>query len=416
MWSKDSTVSGLYVRHNKSHDSYVVRAKCKGYPSAVTVTLGKTSLMNVTKARKEAKEVLYQLGKGINPNKERRQGIKTEAEEIKQHKARGLTLRKAMVDYLAIGSRKDKSKQDIEQTIDRRLHDWLDIPLRDISREMVFERFMKIMSDVKARKESIRAKRKAKGLDNHSYNSEDGRGEAQRCMRYLSAIINSVMDDIVAGKKLLESNPCKILSDKRARKALSPRETYLNQHQREVVFDLLGHIRHPQYEGSVKPDAADLVTLLLITGVRFEEALGLKWKDIDFNAQFFTCRDTKNGRNHKLPLTKTTTMLFKRRKKEVDLSSPWVFPSPIKPKNHASASRWVESIVEETGIKFNHHDLRRTFGTVAYEMGIDVLAISKAINHKKKGVTAGYIQASTEGLIKTFETVEQAILYYDDPV
>lgn len=49
-------------------------------------------------------------------------------------------------------------------------------------------------------------------------------------------------------------------------------------------------------------------------------------------------------------------------------------------------------------------------------MGIDVLAISKAINHKKKGVTAGYIQASTEGLIKTFETVEQAILYYDGSV
>jgi integrase len=390
-----------------------VRAKCKGYSSTVTVTLGKTSLLTLPKARAEAKEVLYKLSKGINPNIERREGVKAEAEEIKQYKARGITLRKAMVDYLGIGGRKERTKLDIEQTLNRRVHDWMDIPLRDISREMVMARFTKIMADVKKKRDLIRAKRKSKGLDAHVYASEDGRGEAQRCMRYLTSIINSVMDDVVAGKKLLESNPCKILSDKKARKALAPRETYLNHHQRETVFELLSHIRHPEYAGSVKPDASDLVTLLLITGIRFEEALGLRWQDVDFNAHFFTCRDTKNGRNHMVPLTKTTTKLFKRRRAEVG-SSPWVFPSPLNPKKHASASRWVESIVKETGIKFNHHDLRRTFGTVAYDMGVDVLAISKAMNHKKKGVTAGYIQAAAEGLTKTFEAVEEAILHYEE--
>jgi len=413
MWTRDSVLSGLYIRHNKGYDTYAVRAKRKGYSSTVTVTLGKTSLMSLAKARAEAKEVLYKLSKGINPNNERREGIKAEVEETKKHKARGITLRKAIADYLSIGGRKERTRLDIKQTINRRLHDWLDIPLRDVSREMVLDRFTKIMSDVKAKKDAVRANRRAKGLDVYVYASEDGRGEAQRCMRYLSSIINSVKDDVVAGKKLLDGNPCKILTDKKARKALAPRETYLNQHQREMVFELLTHISHPQYEGSVKPDACDLVKLLLITGIRFEEALGLMWADIDFSAHFFTCRNTKNGRNHTVPLTKTTAKLFKRRKSKVG-DSPWVFPSPLNPKKHASASRWVESIVEETGIKFNHHDLRRTFGTVAYELGVDVLAISKAMNHKKKGVTAGYIQAAAEGLTKTFEAVEQAILYYED--
>ena len=54
--------------------------------------------------------------------------------------------------------------------------------------------------------------------------------------------------------------------------------------------------------------------------------------------------------------------------------------------------------------------LRRTFATVAAEMGIDVYRIGATLNHSKQGVTAGYIQTTVTMLKETLEAIEIAIL------
>lgn len=207
IWLPDSAINGLYIRKGKTNDSYVVKAKQRGYRVPVTVTLGKTSVLSLKAARVLAKEALFQLSQGVNPNEARR-----EAKIIKETKkaeaaARSLTLREAKLSYRSLKKRKEKTVVDMERTIERRFHDWLDKPLQEISREMVLQRFQKIMHDVRKDKEARRSKRAAQGLNNHIFNSEDGRGEAQRAFRYFSAIIESVKDDVVAGKRLLESNP-----------------------------------------------------------------------------------------------------------------------------------------------------------------------------------------------------------------
>lgn len=413
-WIPDTVVNGLYVRKGKASDSYAVKAKQRGRAVPVTVTLGKTSIVSLKKARELAKEALFQLSQGINPNEARKAKLQEAESRFAAEKARSLTLRQATKIYLDLKPRKQKTQQDIQSTVDRRFHDWLEIPLKEISRDMVLHRFNKIMQDVKKRKDIIRARRQSAGLPSHCFGSEDGRGEAQRAFRYLNAIINSVKNDVIAGRPLLDVNPCLVLVDKKVKKALDSRDRYLNFRERMIVWEELVTSGHEQYDGKVSGDAADFTLLLMATGIRLEEALGIKWADVDFVGGVYTIVNTKNHKPLRLPLTKTTKILFERRKK-LAKDGAWVFPSPIDPTKPASGSRWLESVIAETGVKFSHHDLRRTFATVAHELGIDTVGIANALNHKNKTVTSGYIQTTTDSLMRIFEAVEDAIFYYDDP-
>lgn len=404
----DSKINGLFIRKGKTSDSYIVKAKRKGYRIPVTVTLGKTSVMTLRQARELAKEKLFQLSQGTNPNEMAREAIKTAKADQANTKARSITLRQAKATYLGLKPRKDKTKDDIERTIARRFHDWLDLPLVEISRDMVLARFQLIKQQVHRRKELVRTSRSKLGLPNAKFSSEDGTGEAQRSFRYLSAIINCIKNDRIAGKPLLEDNPCEVLRDKQVRVALQPRENYLNAQQRKHVLSTLAALSHKTSPFPGGRNASDFVYLLMLTGVRFEEALSLRWDNVDFSAETFSFEDTKNHRTHKLPLTETTAQILKNRR-YLSKSSPWVFPSPRNPKNHASASKWLPLINKVSEIKFTHHDIRRTFATIAHELGIDTVAISKALNQKSNGVTAAYIQSTTDSLKKIFEAVEKEI-------
>lgn len=117
--------------------------------------------------------------------------------------------------------------------------------------------------------------------------------------------------------------------------------------------------------------------------------------------------DTKNHNEHLLPLTGSIGSVLSRRKK--GNKSPYVFPSPLDHSRPASMSRVFDRVGADLGMVFTAHDLRRTFATTASEMGIDVAKIGAALNHAKKGVTGGYIQATTTMLAETLQAVQDAL-------
>jgi integrase len=108
-------------------------------------------------------------------------------------------------------------------------------------------------------------------------------------------------------------------------------------------------------------------------------------------------------------MTNSVETILKRRFQSKLQNSKHVFASPINPDKSASMSRTFERVCEAVGFKFSAHDLRRTFATVANEIGIDANRIGAALNHKKKGVTAGYIQTTAYMMRDTFEKIEQMI-------
>lgn len=411
-WNKDKVMPSLYRRQRQSKSVWVIRARVKG-GNAVTVTLGNADLISAVDARQMAKRELAKLSQGINPNAERRQAKKVS-------RARGFTLAQAVEQYSQLAHWKPKTRQDALSTLQRRFGDWYKRPLADIGRDDCLNRFQEIKKEVASKKARIDKKRLAESLEISKPNNEVGLGEAQRAFRYLSAVFNSFSRDDAAGEKLMpKGNPVLVLKDKKVRRALKPKEVFLDSEQRENLYYELRICSHPEYKGQVQMEDADLAWLLLHTGMRLEEALQMKWANVDFRAKTFTALDTKNHTNHTLPMTSATETLFKRRYKEREslkygLKSPYVFPSPLSDKSPMSASRTFDRLSDAIGFKFTAHDLRRTVATVADGCGYDLDAIGKILNHKKKGVTAKYIQNTHQRLKAILEDVQNNL--FDDEI
>ena len=402
-WVADKTVKGLYQRVRATKTSWAVKARIRG-GKTVTVTIGDVAKISSAKARQEAKLIIAKTATGINPSAE-----KKAAKEVAI--ARGLTFGKAVADYSKHTPWADKTRKDALETLIRRFGDWYSRPLASITREECLSRFRKIKSDVAKRQLAVDVKLAEAGNPRPPTMNEYGVAEAQKSFRLVNAIFASYGNDSAGGEKLLpHGNPVEVLKDKKQRHVLQRRENYLDWEQRENLRQELWHIGHPEYTGSVTMDDADLVWLLLHTGCRFTEIKNIRWENIDLNKKTLTLLKTKNGTKHTLPMTSPIETVFKRRLKSK--VSDYVFPSPKDVNKPWTARETFGRLSDGIGFRFTAHDLRRTLATVASEQGVDLDSIGRVLNHKQKGVTAGYIQTSQHHLMSTLERVAEA--FFED--
>jgi len=390
-FTADKEVSGLYKRVRNTYNSWVVIARIKN-GKVVNVNIGKDTLIKVSEARKRAKEILLQLASGVNPNQQRRI-------EAQKEKYRKFTLQEALDDYASIVPWKESTKNDVYKVINRRFDDWLSRPLISISKDDCLARFHQI-------KKNIQSNNRQK---NRNSSNPVGEGEAQKAFRYLSAIFNSYIHDELGEDKLLpKGNPCLILKAKKVRKTLKPRDRYLNRLQRSQLHSHLASVHTDELEETFRTtkDDADLIWLLIHTGLRLEEALMLKWNAVDFNNETFTVFDTKNSRDHTLPMTENTKIMLTRRANDGD---NFVFPSPVHQNRSMTASKTFKRVSEEVGFVFTAHDLRRTVATVAAERGYDLSSVGAVLNHSRQGVTEGYIQRTLPRLKQILIDIEEEL-------
>jgi integrase len=387
----DSEVPGLKIKPQASGAVYVVKAKQRGTRRTVTVTYGKVSALSVREVRRWAKRDLALLSQGINPNTHK----KAVAEGEK-------SLEAAMDEFFKTRPIKDSTRKSYQQTIRRNMKDWLNRPITDITQTMIMSRYQKIRDDV--------AKRgKQKQLANPS-----GEGEAQKAIRSLSAILGFYEEDLLPdGTKLLPlGNPCRVLKAKSARKPLKKREGYLNLKQRLDLRDSLARASHPEWQN--KPftnQQAIFVMVLLLSGLRKDEARLLRWENISFDDRTITIPETRNGKTHVHPMTSKMRELLE----QIHNDSEWVFESPRQKSKPASMSRVVERISEDLGTSFTHHDIRRTVATLLAERGLSSDQIGILLNHANKSQTQEYIQRTIYQVIPLMENIEHDLFNTDDP-
>lgn len=399
---KDPKVKGLYQRKREnSPNVWAVIARQRG-GKVVTHTIGSIEQFTVQDARRIAKQVLAELALGNRPIDDRRK-----QERLRQ--INSFTLQDAIDEYENTVDWKPKTKLDALSTFKRRFGDWLNKPLGSITKADVLRRFKDIKQDVVRKKKARDKFRDENGIKIKTYENEIGLGEAQRAFRYLSAVFNMFTEDDIDGNLMLpHGNPCSYLKRRRVRKVLKPRERYLNSLERSKLYSFFAIPEHPDYPIKTNKDDPDLILLLIYTGLRLDEALSLKWTDVDFENKEFTAFNTKNGKDHTLPMTDATEDLFRNRF-ALHGTKKYVFPSPVDKRQHMTASRVFARVSNHVGFDFTAHDLRRTVATVASELNYDINSIGLVLNHSRGTVTSRYIQGDPERLRKILTDIQDAL-------
>ena len=136
------------------------------------------------------------------------------------------------------------------------------------------------------------------------------------------------------------------------------------------------------------------LTVLLHTGFRRSELLGLRWKDVDFKAGVLTVPRSKNGDARHVPMTTTVRGILSRLPRQLDPTS-LVFPNTEGNRDLRWAKIIIPAPLRDAKIAdFRFHDLRHTFASRLAMEGVDLLTIKELGGWKSLQMVQRYAHLS----------------------
>ena len=150
---------------------------------------------------------------------------------------------------------------------------------------------------------------------------------------------------------------------------------------------------------------ADIVRLLLLTGCRRGEIVGLRWSEVQ--ADGLVLADSKT-RPRRVPLNAQAGRILDRQPRTESL---FVFPSPLnssRPRSY-QLSIW-DRVREEAGIEdVRLHDLRHTHASHAVMNGVPVPVVSRMLGHSNVRMTLRYAHLGDREIEAEAERIGEAI-------
>jgi site-specific recombinase XerD len=138
-----------------------------------------------------------------------------------------------------------------------------------------------------------------------------------------------------------------------------------------------------------------IVIIALNTGLRKQEILKMKWKNIDFNERKITVNCTKTNEIRILPMNESVYQELKKVPQHID--SEYVFCNK-KGVPYGNVRKSFESALELAKVKdFRFHDLRHmrhTFASHLVMNGCDIRTVQQLMGHKEIKMTMIYSHLS----------------------
>ncbi len=196
------------------------------------------------------------------------------------------------------------------------------------------------------------------------------------------------------------SNPCRAVSEYPGRR----RERFIT----EAEFTRLGEaLDQVETEGGASASAVPTIRLLMLTGCRKSEILGLSWEDVALDEAELRLSDSKTG-------ARIVSLSGPAVKLLADLPRtpgvPWVTPGK-KPGTHLrkldDAWRTVRSRAGLHDVRL--HDLRHSFASRALAIGETLPMIGKLLGHTQIETTARYAHLARDTVREAAERVAASI-------
>lgn len=144
---------------------------------------------------------------------------------------------------------------------------------------------------------------------------------------------------------------------------------------------------------------ADYLRFLAFTGAREQEALRVRWADVDFERNKLVCigadADTKNREARHVDFNPSLEAHLRTMWQRRAPDSQWLFPSPQRGDRDEHAKTFRESMKlarAAAGLTgFGFHDCRHSFISLAVMSGVDWMTIARWVGHKDGGVLIGKV-------------------------
>lgn len=352
----DVDLPGFGVRVTPHRKCFV--AQWRSGDSDRSIVLGSCDEMAPEIARHEASRILTAL---------------TDGSLLANDGCESITLEVVFERYLQIRSLRKSTIHVYRDVMNRSMHDWLPMPISRITKDMVESRHRELCRTTRF--------------------GTDGKGEANLAMRILRAVLNFAADHYETddGKPIILVNPVRRLSQNKAWYRIHPRQGVIPDCKLREWYQAVMGLRNRT--------VADYLLFTLLTGLRRNESITLRWTDVDLSSRVLTVRPeiSKNHREHRLPMSPFIyTMLLRRYSQRG--TSEFVFHGRGGRGHLSALGPAMEEIRERSNCRFLMHDLRRTFLTMAERMDVPHFALKKLVNHSSTDVTAGYIVVDIERL------------------
>ena len=329
------------------------------------VSLGDFPALGATEARAKARKALVALTDGININDQKKQK-RVEARE-------NPTTIKAVYDRMLEVKPRTKHTLYSYKASMNHMVSWHNLPVAKLTRQMVLTRYTEIKTKI-------------------------GPYAANRFADLLSAICNH--SRIVSGKP--EANPVTVIRDTGSRFKEASRDVSLSNDEVRLFLAVI--------DGLKGGNTRDIMLTILYTGMRKSEAMGLQWENINLQDKTLYIPKTKNGKPLLLPLPSVLVDMMNARWElwqHPDRGA--VFPTSSTDghaKSLDQASRHIKLEIPH----FTPHVLRKTFTTIAADIGIEDMVIDKLTNHIPRGMTAKhYYKPNVESLREPMQRIADRI-------
>jgi integrase len=148
-----------------------------------------------------------------------------------------------------------------------------------------------------------------------------------------------------------------------------------------------------------------LVSLSILTAMRYSELVNLKWSDVDFNMHTITLRETKNGDRRVIPLTGFVETVLKQCSSYVEDAVGLIFKSQRENRSGLVSIRSAfQRAMRIAGIKeFRWHDLRHTAASYLAMNGATQGELMAILGHRSPHMTRRYAHFSRKHLTALME-------------
>ncbi|MCP4476196.1 MAG: tyrosine-type recombinase/integrase [Gammaproteobacteria bacterium] len=373
---RDSQIKGFLVRVNKSGKLVYM---CQ-YGRGKRIMLGRVGIISLAAAREEARKVLADAVKGIDPKTVRQEarGITPDA---------SMTFLQFIQDKYApwVKLHNISGHETTTMLTNRFFPDFGPMPLNKITLLMI---------------EEWRTKRL----------KTTGANTINRNITALRAALNQAVK-----WELLDKNPIEKFTalktdhmpiirylsageEKRLRAALEKRDQHLketrnrtNHYRKTTTLPMLPDLSQATYADYLHP----MIVLSINTGIRRGELFRLDWSDIDFGKALLSAKSRKSKKYHHkirhIPLNSEALNLLKKWRDQQTHTNGPIFINEKTGKRLTTIKNSWHSLRDDANLEnFRWHDFRHHFASSLVMAGIDLNTVRELLGHADIKMTLRY--------------------------